>query len=209
MTRGKLIVLEGIDGSGKTTLARGIAARLQALHGHRVVITKEPTDGPLGQQIRAIASRGRDTVTKEEELALFHDDREQHVRTLVRPSLESGAWVVQDRSFYSTVAYQGERGFDRATLLEQERAIADEPDLLLIVDVPAETAVERIRTARAAAADDFERLETLQRIRRVFLDLPRGLPHARVLDGTSPKEALLERAMDMISERLSLPRIHG
>lgn len=209
MTRGKLIVLEGIDGSGKTTLARGIAERLRETHGHRVVITKEPTDGPLGQKIRAIASRGRETVSKEEELALFHQDREQHVRTLVRPSLESGAWVVQDRSFYSTVAYQGERGFDRKKLLREERAIADEPDLLLVVDVPAETAVERIRTARAGAADDFERLETLQRIRRVFLDLPQDLPNAQVLDGTSPKETLLDQAMNAISERLSLPRIHG
>jgi dTMP kinase len=202
--RGKLIVLEGIDGSGKTTLSRGIAERLRAF-GHNVVVTKEPTDGPLGQRIREIARSGRATVSKEEELDLFHRDREEHVRELVRPSLAAGAWVVQDRSFYSTVAYQGERGFDRAALLEKERAIAPDPDLLFVVDVPAELAVERIHTVRNLAADDFERLETLQRIRRVFLDLP----YAEVLDGTLAKEALLEKAMNVISERLSLPPTHA
>jgi dTMP kinase len=195
-----LIVLEGIDGSGKTTLARGIGERLRAL-GHRVVLTKEPTDGPLGKKIREIAARGRDTVTKEEELELFHQDREHHVRELVRPSLAGGAIVIQDRSFYSTVAYQGERGFDREALLARERTIAPDPDLLFVVDVPAETAVERIRTNRASG-DDFERLETLQRIRRVFLDLPT----ATVLDGQLAPDTLVEKAMTVISLRLSLPR---
>lgn len=199
---GKLIVLEGIDGSGKTTLSRGIAERLRAL-GLSVVVTKEPTDGPLGRRIREIAKHGRATVSKEEELDLFHRDREVHVRELVRPALERGAWVVQDRSFFSTVAYQGERGFDRAELLAKERAIAPDPDLLFVVDIPAETAVDRISRSRAELAkDDFEQLETLQRIRRVFLDLP----SARVLDATKPREEVLEQAMNVISERLSLPR---
>ncbi|HXV37391.1 MAG TPA: dTMP kinase [Myxococcota bacterium] len=197
---GKLIVLEGIDGSGKTTLQRGIAARLGAL-GARVVTTKEPTDGPLGQQIRALARSGREGVSKEEELSLFHEDRKVHVETVVLPALASGAIVVQDRSYFSTVAYQGERGFDRAALLALERAIAPDPDLLLVVDVPAELALERIHTARALAADDFERLETLQRIRRVFLELPGAV----VLDGRLTEHALLDRAMNVISKRLSLP----
>ena len=203
MKSGSLIVLEGIDGSGKTTLAHGIVDGLRA-RGLTVITTKEPTDGPLGQRIREIARSGRDTVSKEEELDLFHRDREQHVRELVRPALEDGTWVVQDRSFYSTVAYQGERGFDRSWLLEKERMIAPDPDLLLVVDVPAELAVERIHSERNVARDDFERLETLQRIRRVFLDLPR----AEVLDGTMAKEALLEKAMNVISERLPLHRAH-
>jgi dTMP kinase len=204
MMRGKLIVLEGIDGSGKTTLARSIAEHLSR-RGLRVVVTKEPTDGPLGQKIRAIAKEGRSTVSKEEELELFHRDREEHVRAVVRPALAEGAWVVQDRSFYSTVAYQGERGFDRQELLEKERSIAPDPDLLFVVDVPAETAIERIHHVRNLAADDFERLETLQRIRRVFLDLP----SAEVLDGTMDKQALLKHAMDRISVRLSLPPTHA
>src|SRR5262249_18789357 len=161
------------------------------------------TDGPLGRRIREIAKHGRATVTKEEELDLFHRDREQHVRELVRPALARGDWVVQDRSFFSTVAYQGERGFDRAELLAKERMIAPDPDLLFVVDIPAETAVDRISRSRSELAkDDFEQLETLQRIRRVFLDLP----SAAVLDATKPREEVLEDAMNMISERLSLPR---
>lgn len=199
---GRLIVLEGIDGSGKSTLAQGIAAVLRA-RGHRVLVTKEPTDGPFGRRIREVAATGRDKITKEEELELFHRDREEHVRDVVRPALMRGEIVVQDRSFYSTVAYQGERGFDRAWLLEKERAIAPDPDLLIVVDLAASAALERIRTSRGAVTDDFERLEGLERTRRVFLDLP----GAEVVDGGRAKEHLLESAMDLISKRLSLPPI--
>jgi dTMP kinase len=196
---GKLIVLEGIDGSGKTTLQRGIAAAL-AKRGHDVVTTKEPTEGPLGKKIREMAQGQRERVSKEEELALFHEDRKIHVDTVVRPALRSGAIVVQDRSYFSTVAYQGERGFDRAELTAMGRAIAPDPDLLIVVDVPAELALERIHASRPSAADDFERLESLQRIRRVFQDLPGAV----VLDGRLSEHDLLDRAIDLISKRLSL-----
>src|SRR6185295_18467812 len=96
-----LIVLEGIDGGGKTTLRQGLAAALRG-DGHDVVETKEPTDGPLGRRIREIAAGkdGREAVTPEEELRLFHEDRRIHVKDLVLPALERGAVVLQDRSFF-------------------------------------------------------------------------------------------------------------
>src|SRR5262249_1674101 len=141
---GLLIVLEGIDGSGKTTLQRGIARTLRA-QGFEVVETKEPTDGPIGRQIRALAQRGRSAVSPEDEFQLFHHDRKEHVQSVVRPALEAGRIVVQDRTFFSTIVYQGDRGLDRSELLERSRTIAPDPDVLLVIDVPAETAIERIR----------------------------------------------------------------
>jgi dTMP kinase len=105
-TTGLLVVIEGIDGAGKTTLRAGLAAALRS-EGHEVVETKEPTDGPLGQEIRRLARVGRDTVTPEAELELFLRDRAQHVAELVLPALARHAVVLQDRSYYSTVAYQG------------------------------------------------------------------------------------------------------
>lgn len=190
---GRLIVLEGIDGAGKSTLQRALAEQLRA-RGRVVVCTKEPTDGPLGQRIRDLARAGRHTVSAEDEAALFHEDRRRHVAEVVRPALARGEVVLQDRSFYSTVAYQGERGLDRAALMAASLQIAPVPDVLLVVDLPAEVALERIRRNRSGA-DDFERLEVLGRIRAVF----QAFPGAIVLDGTLPAPALLEAAERAIS----------
>lgn len=194
---GLLVVIEGIDGGGKTTLQRGLATTLRA-RGHEVVETKEPTDGPLGQQIRAIAAAGRQTVSAEEELALFHEDRRLHVRDVVRPALVRGDVVIQDRSFFSTVAYQGSRGLDRDTLLADSRAIAPDPDVLLVVDIPAETALERIRSARQGGTDDFERLDALARLREVFS----SFDGAHVLDGLEAPETVLEAAQTLVDDAL-------
>jgi dTMP kinase len=196
-----LVVLEGIDGSGKTTLGRGIAASLSA-RGFEVVETKEPTDGPIGQQIRALAERGRSAVSPEEEFRLFHEDRRAHVASLVKPALDAGKVVVQDRSYFSTIVYQGDRGLDRARLLSMSEAIAPKPDVLFVVDVPAEVAVARIRRARPTVKDDFETLETLTRIRQVFLDLP----GATVIDGTLSEGDALKVAMEIIAARQSSTR---
>lgn len=200
MRRGFLLVLEGVDGSGKTTLAKALAKALTA-RGHQVVTTREPTDGPYGRQIRALAAKGRHHVSPEEELQLFLQDRQAHVRELVRPALERGAVVIQDRSYFSTVAYQGERGLDRGHLLEVSEAIAPRPDLLLVVDLPADLAVARIRETRGSAPDDFEGQQSLARIREVFL----GFPGAVVVDGRLAPDQVLAQAMAAVEARLPDP----
>lgn len=189
-------MLEGIDGAGKTTLRDGLAARLERA-GHEVVRTKEPTDGPLGKRIREIAKAGRDTVSAEEELALFHEDRKLHVQTLVLPALARGAVVLQDRSYFSTVAYQGERGLDRAKLLEMEQAIAPAPDVLFVLDLPPEASLERVRSR--GASDDFETLESLRRVREVFL----GFEGKQVIDARRSPAEMLEAAWQVVAPRLS------
>lgn len=189
---GRLIVIEGIDGAGKSTLQRGLAEHLRA-QGRTVLCTKEPTDGPLGRRIRELARTGRHGVTAEEEADLFHEDRRIHVQEIVRPALARGEVVIQDRSFYSTVAYQGERGLDPEQLWARSLQIAPRPDVLLVVDLPAEVALERIRRSRTGA-DDFEGLESLRRIRATFL----AFPEARVLDGTLPEAALLASAQAVV-----------
>ncbi|MFO0725265.1 MAG: dTMP kinase [Myxococcota bacterium] len=195
---GLLVVLEGIDGAGKTTLRDGLARRAQAL-GHEVVCTKEPTDGPLGQQIRALARAGRESVSPEEELRLFHEDRQQHVETLVLPALARGAVVLQDRSYFSTVAYQGERGLDRARLRALEESIAPVPDLLLVLDLPAEVSLARV--AKRGASDDFESLASLRRVREVFL----GFEGKHVIDATQGPDRMLDQAWALVAPRLSTP----
>jgi dTMP kinase len=193
-----LIVLEGIDGSGKSTLSRGLAEALES-RGFRVVQTREPTDGPIGKQIRALAASGRGAVTPEQEFQLFHEDRRSHVAAVVRPALKRGDVVIQDRSYFSTVAYQGQRGLDRARLLAESEAIAPKPDVLFVIDLPVDDAMERIRASRRFS-DDFESKATLEEVRRAFL----AFDGAIILDGTQTAEEVLRSALPHVISRLDL-----
>lgn len=194
---GLLVVLEGIDGAGKTTLRAALGSELRA-RAHEVVETKEPTDGPIGQQIRTIARLGRDTVTAEEELELFLLDRARHVADVVLPALARGAVVLQDRSYFSTVAYQGGRGLDRDTILARCRAVAPAPHLLLVLDLPETVSAERIRASRGAT-DDFEGLEALRRVREVFLSFPEAVR----IDATNPPAQVRHEALRHILAKLN------
>ena len=193
---GLLVVLEGIDGGGKTTLRAALAARVRAA-GREVVETKEPTDGPIGQAIRALARTGRAAVTPEDELQLFLDDRAEHVRAVVRPALARGAVVLQDRSYFSTIAYQAERGLDPAMIRARCEAIAPRPDVLFVLDLPVDDALARI--TRRGAADDFEHRAVLERLRAVFA----GFTEATRLDATQPAEALADEAWRSLAPRVS------
>lgn len=124
------------------------------------------------------------------------------MRDVVRPALARGEVVVQDRSYFSTVAYQGERGLDRNELLASNLSLAPAPDVLLVVDVPAELAAERIRSTRGFT-DDFEAVEALRRIRDVFL----GFPSARVIDATGSPDATLALAIAAVEG--AIPRLRS
>ncbi len=189
-----LIVLEGIDGSGKSTLARRLAEELGA-RGLEVVSTREPTNGPWGQKIRSMTQGRRDEVTPAEEVDWFCADRAEHVEAVVRPALARGAWVIQDRSYFSTIAYQGLRGVDRDALLKRSLEIAPVPDVLLVVDIPADEAMHRIQTQRAGGADDFESEAQLAALRTVFL----GFDGAVVLDGRLSPHALEAAALKVLT----------
>ena len=120
MKRGKLIVFEGVDGGGKSTQLKRIAAALRA-RGIDILETGEPTKGLWGRKIREMA-RTTDRVPRETELAWFLKDRREHMRDAVGPALAAGRVVLCDRSYFSTVAYQGARGFDPAKLLAESQA---------------------------------------------------------------------------------------
>lgn len=185
-------MLEGIDGSGKTSLARGLAQELEQ-RGFEVILTKEPTDGPIGRRIREVAASGREGISAEEEFELFHEDRRIHVAEVVRPALARGAVVIQDRSYFSTVAYQGERGLDREMLMKKSEQVAPKPDVLLLVDVPVTVALSRIKASRDAA-DDFETAESLERVRAAFM----AMSPKTLIDGACEPERVLGAALAAI-----------
>lgn len=183
-----LVVFEGIDGSGKTTLSKASAEAIRA-SGRRVVWTREPTDGPYGARLRQAAARG-ERFAPREELELFMADRAQHVTDVVRPALDRGDHVVQDRSFYSTAAYQGARGLDRDAILERGRSVAPEPDLLFVLDLPVEDALARV-AERGAVRDAFEHERALQDVRAFF----QGLRGIVLLDARRSQADLLQEVL--------------
>src|SRR5262249_12713111 len=150
VNRGQLIALEGLDGCGKTTQAARIVEALRARH-RDVVWTREPSDGPIGRQIRELARRG-EPMLAERELALFTDDRREHVARALAPRLAAGRSVITDRYFLSTVAYQGARGIDWREILARSEAEFPWPDAALVFELPAELGLARA-LARGGAPD--------------------------------------------------------
>lgn len=193
---GLLIAVEGIDGTGKSTLVQALAAALRA-RGRNVVASFEPTRGPWGSRVRALASGGRESVTPEQELAWFTEDRREHVRDVIRPALERGDVVLLDRYFYSTMAYQGARGLDPAAIERENLAFAPLPDLLVLLELPVAQALQRITRQRGAAPDAFEGAAYLERVAAIFRDV--GHPNLLPLDASRPTEAMVASILDRLS----------
>jgi dTMP kinase len=172
VNRGPLIAFEGIDGCGKSTQIRRLATRLEAA-GVCVVKTFEPTRGEWGQRIRAMARSG-ERVPAEDELAWFMADRAEHVAELVEPARARGDWVLTDRYYLSTVAYQGARGLDASAILAESERRFPAPDLCLLFEVPARIGLQRVQSRGGIAEPVFEELGFLERVEAAFeaLDLP-------------------------------------
>lgn len=176
---GRLIVLEGIDGTGKSTQIGLLAGELKK-RGYEVIATREPTDGPVGDRIRALYTH-RNSVSKEEELQLFLDDRRDHVRRLINPALERGAVVLTDRYYLSTAAYQGAAGFSVEEIMQKNETFAPAPDLAILIELPPKESVMRIQKYRNETLNDFEQETTLQKVAKMFSLIDRG--YIRRLDG--------------------------
>jgi dTMP kinase len=192
--RGKLIVFEGIDGSGKSTQLRRVAAVLRA-RGLDVLETGEPTKGLWGRKIREMA-RTTDRVPRETELAWFIKDRREHMRDTVGPALAAGRVVLSDRSYFSTVAYQGARGFDPAKLLAESQAEFGRPDLLLFFDIDPEAGLARVALRGGPHEPAFEELNYLEQVAEIFRSLT---VEERVrIDASRDEEAVAEEVIQAI-----------
>jgi len=204
---GRLLALEGIDGSGKTTQARALAATLGAR------LTHEPGATALGAALRRLLlSPEAPPLTLRAEALLMAADRAEHVDLVVAPALAAGEWVVSDRFSGSTLAYQGYgRGLDTAELAQLVAWATSglAPDLSILVDVPVDLAQSR----RAASKPD--RLERLgpafaDLVRQGFLALAAADPaHWVVVDGTIDRTALSARILDLVHERVGEPAGRG
>jgi dTMP kinase len=162
--KGILIAIEGIDGSGKSAIAKELVDFLNAV-GYDAILLKEPSDSIYGEKIRKSAQR----LPPEEELDLFLRDREIDVRERILPALEKGKVIVMDRYYYSNIAYQSARGIDAERIRSLNEKFAPKPDLVIILDVSPETALRRIK--RRGKLTAFESRDYLEKVRKNFLKL--------------------------------------
>ena len=183
------IVFEGIDGTGKSTQVRLLSEALSQ-QGQEVVTSKEPTDGPLGRKLRESAATGR--LSPQEELDLFHRDRRDHVGSLIEPALARGATVILDRYFFSTMAYQGARGFDPAAIRATNEEFAPLPDHVFLLELDPELALTRIGL-RDGQANEFEQRESLQKCHDIFASLDDPFIHR--IDASRPPEEVHREIM--------------
>jgi dTMP kinase len=188
---GRLIVFEGIDGCGKSTQVRRVAASRGA------VATFEPGDTSLGAALRTVVLDPAIAMTPLAEVLVMVADRAQHLAEVIEPAIAVGTDVVCDRFSGSTLAYQG---FGRGVPIDQLRSVLDVathgrvPDVTVVLDCPVEVGRER-RAARRADADRFEvaDAEFLDRVRRGFLELAASTPTWHVVDATVSLDELSAR----------------
>jgi dTMP kinase len=202
-----LIVLEGLDGAGTTTQVERLAAALRA-EGHSVLTTREPSDGPVGVQIRqALTGRlvlpgGAGPLAPETLALLYAADRTDHLRAKVLPALEAGQVVLSDRSVLSSLAYQG------ASLplkwVESINAFAVPADLTLFVGVSIEVAARR-RAARGGPEELFDAEEKQRRISKQYeaaIRLRGKREHVVRIDGDQTVEAVTAECLVQVHKLL-------
>lgn len=206
---GKLISFEGSEGSGKSTQIAHLAARLTE-EGFDVITVREPGGTEIGEQIRNIIvhnSKG-DEMCPETELLLFSAARAQLVREVIVPALMKGSIVLSDRYLDSSTVYQG---IGRNLALGPVNHINHfavgnvMPDITLVIDVPTEVSLQRIRQRASDLPDRMERenIDFYRKVRAGYLLLAKEMPQrCIVLDGTT-KEKLLSKAIwEAVSKKL-------
>jgi dTMP kinase len=202
--RGSFITLEGIEGAGKSTVARSVCAWLQR-HSISATLTREPGGTPLAERVRQIVlERGEERLSAVTETLLMFAARSIHLDNLIRPALERGDWVVCDRFTDATRAYQGGgRGLDPAWIdsLASQVQGGLQPDVTLLLDLPVAMGLERARSRRAGAADRFEAEAQafFERVRAAYLELARREPQrVHVIDASVPLEAVEQQVIAVL-----------
>jgi dTMP kinase len=206
MSAARFITLEGIEGAGKSTVAKYCAQWLEE-RGQRVVLTREPGGTPLAERVRALVLQpDGEVIPPTAEMLLMFAARSLHLANLIRPALARGEWVICDRFTDATRAYQGGgRGLARAGIDSLAQLVhADlQPDLTLLLDLPVATGMARAR-ARSNQTDRFEqeRGPFFERVRASYLALAQAEPARFCIVDAARELPQVEAAVALALERV-------
>jgi dTMP kinase len=210
---GKFITLEGGEGAGKSTQAKLLRDRLAAA-AIGALLTREPGGSPRAEAIRAVLLSGKaKRLGPMAEALLFYVARDSHLELTIRPALARGMWVVCDRFHDSTRAYQGAAGgVPIAAIDALERIVvgATQPDLTLILDLPAEEGLKRAAARAQAASEQADRFESMslrfhENLRQEFLDIAKTEPwRCVVIDANRPVDDVAEAIWAAVAQRLDI-----
>lgn len=192
--RGAFIVIEGLDGSGKTTQAKLLAAKFR--QSHHAVYTFEPSQGRIGTFIRNGCLYEDKRLHAEVEALLFAADRVEHVENEIKPALAEGCLVISDRYVYSSLAYQGSAGISQ-TWIETLNEYALKPDFAVFIDVSPETVLKRLERRKSV----METLGTQRCVREIYLKfVEKG--ELIAIDGDKPEADVFKTLLAAVSKFL-------
>src|SRR4249919_4237553 len=207
--RGKFISFEGGEGSGKSTQISKLAERLETAK-LRAIVTREPGGSPGAEIIRHLVLSGMGKLLgPDAETLLFAAARDDHVRTVIQPALSQGTWVLCDRFFDSTRAYQGRLGQVSPDILNAMQRVTIgnlKPDLTIILDIPVEAGLKRAAARRGAGEPDrfeSEDLQFHQGLRDAYRQIAAEDPQrCALIDASGSPDAVAARVWTALREHV-------
>lgn len=203
--KGKFIVLEGLEGAGKTTARDVVIETLQQLGIKEFVFTREPGGTPLAEKLRQLIKQGEgdEVITDKAELLMLYAARVQLVENVIKPALAQGKWVIGDRHDLSSQAYQGGgRQIDAQLLATLKQTVLGDfcPDLTLYLDVDPEIGLSRARTRGELDRIEQQQLDFFIRTRQRYLQLVAADPNSITINANLAMQEVAQQIEQAITK---------
>lgn len=198
------ITLEGIEGSGKSTLIKNINSYFLGLN-KKIIITREPGATLIGQKIRDLLLSPESEISSKTELLLMLADREQHINKLIVPNLKLNNIVISDRYFDSTIAYQGGgRGLDKSMIKMLISSLQMPiPDLTFLIDIPVKVGLLRAKKRSHLDRFENEEIQFHERVKSSYYKIAKeNSQRIKIINGEQTEEKLFEDVLKIINSNL-------
>lgn len=201
---GRFIVVEGLEGAGKSTAIETLRQQLANM-GEQLVITREPGGTRLGEKLRALVKEDDDAIEPLSELLMIYAARVQLLEQVIRPALAKGQWVISDRFELSTYAYQGGGRCINPQVIDQLSMICLQgfkPDLIIYLDISPEQGLDRVQLRGTPDRIEQESLSFFNRVHQCYLDKISAMDNVRIVDARLPINDVQESVMNQFTSFL-------